>query len=334
MINIDELVSTLTKKIKSSDKVFLMPHIFADVDTLSACYAVGYIAKTYNKHVYLIFDDDINTLDKSAIFVIKIIKEYIAFISLDKYNNIKKDNDLIIACDVNKKDLVPVKNLDKENTIVIDHHEVDRNEINSNYKYIDKNASSASEISYNILKLMNLKPTQDLSNCLLAGIYLDTNKFSVINNYKMLNVASELLANGADYKIVKSIFISDFLSDRKVQNLINKANIYGNIAICASNDNTIYTRAELARVADYLIDFDFDASFAIGHVDNNLIGISARSNGNINVQEIMKKFNGGGTITSSAARISDLSIEEINSKLKNILNIDKNKSLKYTKNNN
>ena len=324
MKNIEELICILTKNINKSERIFLVPHIFADVDTLASCFAIGSIAKSFNKNSYIIFDDELSTLDKSAIYLIDIIKKHIPFIKSNIYNRIKNSNDLIVICDVNKTDLIPLKDIkDSDNIIVIDHHKIDTNEINAKYKYIDTSSSSASEIVYNICKILNLKLTSDLINSLLAGIYLDTNKFSTIKNYKTLNIASELLENGADHNKVKKLFINDFLSDRKVQKLINETKIYNNIAICYMDDNIMYTRAELARAADYLIDFNFDAAFAVGKIDNDLIAISARSNSNIDVQKIMKHFNGGGTITSAAARIYNNDIENLVDELLNILNISK-----------
>ena len=83
-----------------------------------------------------------------------------------------------------------------------------------------------------------------------------------------------------------------------------------------SNDESVYVPIELAKASDVLLTFnDIEASFVIAKIDKNTIGISARSIGNIDVEKIMKHFNGGGHRTIAATQIKDTDIEKVKNDL-------------------
>lgn len=52
------------------------------------------------------------------------------------------------------------------------------------------------------------------------------------------------------------------------------------------------------------------ASFVISKRSEDTVGISARSLGDINVQLIMEKLNGGGHLTNAATQLHDVTVEE------------------------
>ena len=321
MSNINKFSKDLVEEILNSKQIFLLPHIYADIDTLSSCFAMGELIKKLGKKAFIVFDDDINTIDDSAKQIINSIKNDINFIQSNELREKQTNNDLYITLDVNKKNLIHVKKFkETDKLIIIDHHNVDKNTLEAKYKYIDLDASSASEIMYDLYKTLSLEFNKLISSCLLAGIYLDTNKLYNVINYKTFIVVAKLIKKGANLKEVQKLFIDQYDKDRKIHYLISKKeDIDGNIGLCVANSNVMYTRAELAKAANYLQRFDFEAVFVIGYIDKNTISISARSNGNINVCEIMSQFDGGGTNISSAAKIENSDIDEVKNKLINIL---------------
>jgi c-di-AMP phosphodiesterase-like protein len=62
-----------------------------------------------------------------------------------------------------------------------------------------------------------------------------------------------------------------------------------------------------------------NASFVISEREDGKIGISARSLGDVNVQVIMEKMNGGGHLTNAATQIEDTTIDDAEALLKDIL---------------
>ena len=63
-----------------------------------------------------------------------------------------------------------------------------------------------------------------------------------------------------------------------------------------------------------------EASYVISHRPDNLIGISARSNGEVNVQRVMEELGGGGHLSSGATQIADKTIEEVEHMLLDSIN--------------
>ena len=92
------------------------------------------------------------------------------------------------------------------------------------------------------------------------------------------------------------------------------------IAIAHGEDNRIYDSVLIAQTADILLTMkDVSASFVIAHRQDGLIGISARSLGEINVQLIMEKLGGGGHLTNAATQIEANSIDEVKEYLTNAI---------------
>lgn len=325
MQTIKDLKLVLDEKIAQSENVFITGHNVVnnnlDFDAIGAIIGMYLIASKLNKNVYLLIENE-QKLESGVKLILDEMRNNLNIINKEKFNLLKSDNDTLIVLDTNKVNLINCSDkLDEfKNIFVIDHHKEDEYTINTDLKYINENISSASEIITELLLLYKVKITPEIANYLLAGIYLDTNKYTKNCSSKTMRIVSKLLDKGGDIKKVNEFFEEDFLSDRKVQSLVSMANFFTyNIALCISDESVRYTKEELAKVADYLLRYKVDAAIAAGFIDDELISISARSKGKIDVSLIMKEFNGGGNIFSAASKIEDNDINVVSEKLKKIL---------------
>ena len=92
------------------------------------------------------------------------------------------------------------------------------------------------------------------------------------------------------------------------------------IAFTKASANTIYRREDLAKVADTLLFFNnIEASFVIGKLNKDTVGLSARSLGNYDIGKILKKFGGGGDANAGAAEIEKTTISKVEQELKKLL---------------
>ena len=90
--------------------------------------------------------------------------------------------------------------------------------------------------------------------------------------------------------------------------------INNKIAFTKATPYTIYRKEDLAKVADTLLFFNnIEASFVIGKIGKDTIGISARSLGNYNISTIMA--NGGDTY-NGAATFDNMTISKVEQLLK------------------
>ena len=320
MIDYKRLKSVLEERISNCDQVFIVPHLGIDFDAIASSIALTLIANKYKRPNYIILDEELIKIEPGVKLVIKDYNNKSKFITTNKAMQLKTGNDLLIATDVNKKYLVGIKDHldDFRDPVIIDHHEPDKNTIQTKdeYTFISLEESSVSEILTELLSSFNIKIEPNVANYLLTGIYLDTDKLRKNLKPTTTRIITKLLERGATIETVNKYFEEDFNSDRKIQALINKTRFLTyTIAMAIENGDVEYTKEELAKVADYLQRFNVDVSLAAGHIDENIISVSARSNGSFDIGKVMGEIGGGGDIYKAATKIENESIEEVDRKL-------------------
>ena len=144
---------------------------------------------------------------------------------------------------------------------------------------------------------------------LLAGIQLDTKRFTKATGPRTFSAALFLRGAGANPEETRSLFDTELSAMKNEAAFETSAVIYAkhpNIAIACSDTADIVCAA---RVADKLLELrGVDASFTL--VPNgDVIHISARSNGKVNVQHIAEKLGGGGRFEEAGAQLSADSLD-------------------------
>lgn len=320
MDNIKDLKVNLESKILGSKKVVLIPHTPIDFDAFASTIGLSLVVSKLQKPFVILVDDPAYKTEHSVKKVMDEAKKSFNIVNKEKYLKIKEEDDLFILADVNKSNLIclsdELKNVNKDNIVIIDHHDIGSTTIETNYSFIDTNSSSASEIVFKLLNMFKIKCPIDVANYLLAGIYLDTNRLEKNVTSDTHKIIAKLMEFGASNCVVDNWFAEDFESDKRVLDLVGKTKLYKySFAIVLAEEECEYTREELAKVADYLLKYGVDASFAIGKIDESVVSISARSKEKVNVGEVMKELDGGGNRYSAATKITDKSIEEVGKEL-------------------
>ena len=77
-------------------------------------------------------------------------------------------------------------------------------------------------------------------------------------------------------------------------------------------------RVHRVQVADALLKIDKVKMSLVLFQLEDAVGISARSNGEVNVQIIMEEFGGGGHQTVAGAQVKEINIEELRCKVLDI----------------
>lgn len=310
--------NALEEKIKNCEKVIIIPHNNIDFDAIGSAIGLSLIAKKYKKDFYILINDSTMLMDHGARQIYDLAKSNYNIINKDKYLKNMNENDLFLLTDVNKSSLISISDCisNKSNVAIIDHHFPDSNTISSDCTFINSNISSASEIVTNLLDMYKIKIPSDVANYLLAGIRLDTATFQRNVSRSTHLMVANLMDYGATCEKVDEWFVEEINSDKRVHNLIGLVQLYTyKLAIVSAEDDTEYTKEELAKAADYLLKYGVDASFVIGNIGNNTISISGRSMNKVNVGEVMSLFNGGGNSFSGAAKITDGNIRDISEEL-------------------
>jgi c-di-AMP phosphodiesterase-like protein len=93
----------------------------------------------------------------------------------------------------------------------------------------------------------------------------------------------------------------------------------GGIAISRNEGKHANAQTINAQAADELLNIKgIRASFVIGETHSEVV-ISARSLGEINVQTIMEKMGGGGHLTTAAAQMKNMTVDETIDRLKEFI---------------
>jgi c-di-AMP phosphodiesterase-like protein len=309
---------TIENALLENDTVFIVPHDNPDFDAIGSAVGLAILCKKYKKNVYIIINDTQDKIEYGARKVINEIKDKIKIITAADVTSLLTPKSLLITTDVNKEYLISVK--DKlelfNDVLIIDHHKQDEKTIKRGKRFINDSSSSTCEIIAKLLNDFNIKINANYANYLLAGIILDTNKFSKNANPETFEIVYKLTKNGADTAIASNLFLEDFEHDRVIQKLVDSTNFFSfNIAIATDLHKRIYLPEDIAKTADYLLKYNINASFVLGYITDDIISISARSKGTIDVNEIMHCFGGGGNKYSAAAKVKYPSIEEVKNTL-------------------
>lgn len=314
-------IKTIQKTIKKSKKIFLMAHKNLDLDAISSCIAMSYLLKKINKEAFIIIDDKTNELGVEKILhEIDGSYEIITSTEVEEKLHRNKRKNLLIILDTNKKDLVQNKEVlnyfDKK--LVIDHHELGKNSIYEGYQIIDTESSSASQMLVQILNEYKIDVNSNIATFLLSGIVLDTNNFTLNTNEETFYAAYYLTVFGASNKKVQYLLKQDINHYVEQQKLLTNIEIVNDkIAIAKGTPYAIYRREDLARIAETLLFFNnIELSIVIGKISKEDVGISGRSFGSIDVEELMTKLGGGGNKQYGATLIEKKNISEVVDKVK------------------
>jgi DHHA1 domain protein len=211
-----------------------------------------------------------------------------------------------------------------ERIVVIDHH---RRSTDMGVKpiliYIEAGASSTCEILTEMIPFISSKV--DISELeatfMLAGMTIDTRKWRERTGVRTYDAASALRKLGADPQVAYD-YLKDTYDEFVLKSAImNASERYPDGIVIAAVENEKITRSIMSQVADSLLSIqDVKAAFVIAQDKSTGINsISARSNGEINVQAIMEAMHGGGHMTAAATQRKDATVKELKEELINII---------------
>lgn len=315
----------IKRSIQESSNVIIMSHRSLDLDALGSSLGVYYLCKSLDKDAHILIEDVKNEAGVQR-SLDEIVRQKLN-ISIKKWVEIKDKVDeetLLIILDTHIKPLVQSKDaLSIKNKIILDHHICDDdNIIESNYEYINENESSSAEIIIDILKELDVYISSYVATVMLAGIFVDTKGFFRKTSASTHEAAAYLYNYDAMLDELQYLLKEDIEKFNDMQQVISNAQIIKNHFIIATgNDDMIYNKEDLAKMSDKMLLFNnIEASFTIGRIDKNMIGISARSLGNISVEKIMEILGGGGHTTDAATQLENETITSVLERLKNIIN--------------
>ena len=308
------IATSIARAISESDKVFIMGHRYSDLDCVGA--AVGLqpvIEKALKKHCRVVINKDTSMAGS----LIKLVDESIdgVFITPEEALKSISSRTLLIVVDTHIPDVVESPEvLEKSRRIiVIDHHRKMVNYIdNAIVFYHEPNSSSASEMVAELITYLGENCVSKLqAEALLSGIMLDTKSFVIRTGVRTFEAAAFLKKKGADTVETKELFSSSLDTYLKKSAIISTAEIIKGCAVAVADIDNPDIRLIAAQAADELLSVSKVAASFVIFKTGDIVNISARSYGKLNVQVVMEALGGGGHQNMAAAQLSGVTVNEV-----------------------
>lgn len=327
------MAHALRQLIEQTNQVIIMGHKKPDMDSFGAAVGLSRLAKNRNKPAYVI----INSYNESLTEMYNTAVETgnYKFINNEEALAIADKDTLVVVVDTHRPSMVECPELltKTDKLVVIDHHRKAEEFIdNATLTYMEAYASSTSELISEILQYSSGEK-KDIdkfeAEALLAGISVDTNRFSIKTGVRTFEAASWLRRMGADTTIVRQFFQTDMDVLKQRSKIVSSTMMpLPGIAVAKCEGRHLDVQVINSMAADEMLNIKgVKASFVVGENEEGLTVVSARSLGDINVQTIMEKLGGGGNLTKAGAQIEI----PVNETLEIIINLVKELEIKQPK---
>ena len=313
----------LKQLISGSSNVLIMGHKNADFDAIASEIAAARLAITLEKPVNVIVNPGDGALP-AALGLISDLREYDhVFVDSARGQELLSPNTLVIVADASNPKIFESADIyeNASSVAIIDHHvQTSEFETQPKLQYIDPTASSASELMCEVLEQAiprsALKPGE--AELLLAGILLDTQKFTRNTGVRTFGAAMYLRPDAKMLKHAQSLFKPDIQEYTK-QAVFQKNTIVFRdcIGISHYEDDALPENRIMASIAaeSMLNIASVKAAFALCTIGGD-VHISARSDGSINVAKIAESLGGGGRFEAAAAALGGESMKDAMAKLR------------------
>ena len=313
----------------SKDKVLIMAHKRPDADAFGSAIGIYRMVTSLGKKAHIVINEVTEAI-KPLYNTFKVGNTYDGvFLKSEQAVTEVTNNTVVVVCDVNRPSMTECEELLSlaPAVVVFDHHRQTNEAITGAIlSYIEPFASSACEMIAEMYQYISRNPRlkSQEADAMYAGILIDTDNFLVKTGVRTFEAASYLRKSGADVTRVRKLFRSSMMEMKERAQGINNAEIFmDNYAISyvtPDHDSMDAPTVAVAKTANELLNVEnIKASFVVTEADDGVLYVSARSIGDINVQLVMEKFNGGGHANVAGAQLKGKTKEDFFAELKTVL---------------
>ena len=303
---------------EAADEIFIMGHTREDYDAFGAAVGVALMARNLNKPAHIVLSNWLDSVEKIVDLLEKEEDYKNLFVSANDVSVSTALEPLLIVVDTFIPKLVAAPSLLEriKKVIVIDHHRRSENTIkNPAISYLEPGSSSTCEMVTELLMYFDdkIKIGKLAATALYSGIVVDTKNFSIQAGARTFEAAAYLRRSGADPVVVNYLFKSDYETTVSLAKTKAQSEYYEGGLVVSYIEHVIpNVQAIAGQAADGLLRVEgVRMTIILFQIKNDMVGISARSTGDLNVQVIMEKFGGGGHQNVAGAQVKDIPIVEL-----------------------
>ncbi len=317
------VASALCELINASDNVLIMGHKFADFDSFGSCYGLYKTVLEFGKTAHIVLQKSRCLCNPLSDYVSSSYPNEKIILSPEEAMGLITKQTLLIITDTHRPSFLESQKIyESVSTVaIIDHHRKTVDFIdNAVIFYHEPYASSACEMVSELLQYMPIKIGRIESEALLTGIMLDTRNFILNTGVRTFEASAYLKSCGANTVTVKGMFQNSIEVYRERASIVSKASVYEGCAVSSTDEIGDFVRIASAQAADDMLGIENVKASFVAFKTGNIVNISARSLGKMNVQLIMEMLGGGGHLTMAACQLEGITVEDAFDKLKSAIN--------------
>lgn len=291
-------------EVKNEEKVFIQTHNFPDQDAVASAYGLSELLLRFGIKSHITYKGEIQR--DSLVKMIESLN-----IDIGKYEefHIKSEDKIIVidGCKGNSN----VEELDGDEILVIDHHEVKEPET---VRYVDIRSSygACSTIIYTYYEELGEQISKDVATALMIGLNMDTAQLTRGVSKEDVD-AFHFLYTKANMNLVNSI-LRNYIKTTDLnfyKFLLNKIKFNSSVAFCFFENGC--NQNLLGILGDFVLSLE-EIDFVILCAKNNgVVNFSVRNekielNASVIIQEVLKGIGfGGGHMDMAGGIIKDIS---------------------------
>ena len=303
---------------ETADEVYVMGHHNEDYDCFGAAMGVACMARALGKPVHIVLSDMNEGIDRILDMAGKDEAYDGLFVRAGDIAGVASLTALLVVVDAHIPHILADPTLlDRiPKIVVIDHHRRSENFVkNPLLVYIETASSSASELVTELLMYFgdNIRPTRLDATALYSGVVVDTKNFNVGAGVRTFDAAAYLRRAGADPVLVRALFQSDYETTVALARAKANAEYFpGGLIVGSIPERLANGQIIAAQAADGMLRVDgVRMSIYVFQLPGDVVGISARSTGELNVQVIMEAFGGGGHANVAGAQVKGVPLSVV-----------------------
>ncbi|MCR5544343.1 MAG: DHH family phosphoesterase [Eubacterium sp.] len=311
------------------EKVMIMAHKRPDADAFGSAIGIYRMVTSLGKKANIVINEITDAI-RPLHNTFKVVNGYEGvFLTSNEAVSRVDQNTVVVVCDVNRPSMTECEELLSlvPTVVVFDHHRQSNEAIQgATLSYIEPFASSACEMIAEMYQYISRNPKLKYqeADAMYAGILIDTDNFLTKTGVRTFEAASYLRKSGADVTRVRKMFRSSMTEMKERARGINNASVYMDRFVLSYVDpdpeSGDMPTVAVAKAANELLNVEnINASFVVTEGDDGILYVSARSIGDVNVQVVMERFNGGGHANVAGAQLKDKTKEEFFEELKEVL---------------
>jgi phosphoesterase RecJ-like protein len=324
-LSYDEQLAAAKQFIQEHEHFLVVSHIQPDGDAISSTCAVAWILEQCGKSYVMV--NESQTPHK-----FHYLRGAKAIIQHSK-EPINQLFDAVIAVDC--ADFLRIGSVSQAfsetaQILNIDHHPT--SDLFGQVHVIKDDAAATAEILYDLMLTMQLKLDKDVSECIYTGLLTDTGGFRYSNTSpKVMKIASELLTYGINGNtlaehLLETLSFSHIQLLKKSLSTLSFSDDYQISWMSITQEvvnNTGASNEDFEGLVNYPRNIEgVEVGMLFKQTAPELVKVSFRSAGKVDVAQIAKSFGGGGHIRAAGCSIEgelSFAIEEVVSKVKKAL---------------